>query len=510
METKRTKKAILDWDWKTEVIAAGLLMAFAFFIKRGIQIKGLFMDDLYMWSCYGEQTFREFVFPVGGTRCRFLYYLVAYAQMAAIGGKLGWFVPCNIIVNGLIAYTVYRFGMRLSRSRILGFFCGFFYLLSRMAYYQIAQACGLMETLALWLAIGVLYGVYRYFEGTKKAERFFWLANALYFGVCFVHERYMVLVVLLLAALALKKEKKILRWILPIVLCVLVQLIRLAFIGTISPAGTGGTNVEDTLNLRQAVKFALSQVFFLFGINAGPSYLTALSWGETADWVKKLVFGADAVLLILIGDFVGLLIRDRIRRVERLKTSALFVIFIGACIVCSSVTIRVEVRWIYVSMTAAWLFLAYMCGQLTDWNRRRNILCIALVLCYGILMYPVENYYRQHFDNIYFWHSQQEYNSLAEETYEKYGKNIFGKKIYILENTYGVTRFYADTFFKTFDPERKAEGTEVIFADSLDEIGTITEDMVVLREDVGAYRYQDITDLLREFQEKKILRRQVH
>ena len=37
-------------------------------------------------------------------------------------------------------------------------------------------------------------------------ERFFWLANGLYFGVCFVHERYMVLVALLLVALALKGE----------------------------------------------------------------------------------------------------------------------------------------------------------------------------------------------------------------------------------------------------------------------------------------------------------------
>lgn len=54
-----------------------LLMASAFFINRGIKIKGLFMDDLYMWSCYGEQTFREFVFPVGGTRCRFVFYLAA-------------------------------------------------------------------------------------------------------------------------------------------------------------------------------------------------------------------------------------------------------------------------------------------------------------------------------------------------------------------------------------------------------------------------------------------------
>ena len=132
MEKERKQWRLSEPDWKSEVIVFLLLMASAFFINRGIKIKGLFMDDLYMWSCYGEQTFREFVFPVGGTRCRFVFYLAAYLQMALIGIKLNWFVPCNIIINGLISYTVYRFGMRLSKNRVLGFLCGFFYLLSRM------------------------------------------------------------------------------------------------------------------------------------------------------------------------------------------------------------------------------------------------------------------------------------------------------------------------------------------------------------------------------------------
>ena len=36
---------------RNDVIAVGLLMGFAFFINRGIAIKGLYMDDLYLWSC---------------------------------------------------------------------------------------------------------------------------------------------------------------------------------------------------------------------------------------------------------------------------------------------------------------------------------------------------------------------------------------------------------------------------------------------------------------------------
>ena len=67
--------------WKDEIIAAALLLGFAFFINRGIEIKGLYMDDLYLWSCYGEQSFREFVFPLGSTRFRFVYYLAAWLEL---------------------------------------------------------------------------------------------------------------------------------------------------------------------------------------------------------------------------------------------------------------------------------------------------------------------------------------------------------------------------------------------------------------------------------------------
>lgn len=52
---------------KDDLLVFALLLGFGFFINRGVELKGLYMDDLYLWSCYGEQSFREFVFPMGGT-----------------------------------------------------------------------------------------------------------------------------------------------------------------------------------------------------------------------------------------------------------------------------------------------------------------------------------------------------------------------------------------------------------------------------------------------------------
>ena len=156
--------------WKNHVIAAILLMGFAFFINRGIEIKGLYMDDLYMWSCFGEQSFLEYVFPIGGSRFRFLFYLVSWLEMALIGTHVNWMVPINIILNGFVAVTLYGMGWKMSRSKLIGFLAGIAYLLSSLSYYQISQGLGVMETMALWMGIGILYCLFQFLHDAHKSR----------------------------------------------------------------------------------------------------------------------------------------------------------------------------------------------------------------------------------------------------------------------------------------------------------------------------------------------------
>ena len=507
MEKKRA--GVWQYRWKEEVIIAGLLLAFGFIINAGIQIRGLFMDDLYLWSCYGEQTFREFVFPLGSTRFRFLYNLAAYVQLGLVGSHVTWFVPINIILNSAIAYTICRFARTLSGNTIIGFLTGFLYLLSRMSYYQISQVYGLMESLALWASIGILYCLCRYINEPGQELIWFRMANGLYFAVCFIHERYMVFLPLLFLVLLMKRNKKWREWAIPLAVFALVQLIRLAAIGTVMPAGTGGTDVADTLNIKQVILFAVQQVLYLFGINTGGSYLCALSWRESSRWIKVLVILADMMILAVMIIFIIKVVRSKWERMAICRNCLLFFLFIGACIACSSVTIRVEVRWVYVSMAAAWLWLAYMCGVIARPSAQKPeaarrvpdyrwaLICTGLAVMYTGLMIPAETYYRNRYSNLYYWNSQQQYNSLAEQTYEKYGEAVFGKKIYILKNTYDVSKFYADTFFKVFDKDRKAEGTEVIFVDNIRDFGQVNNNMLVIREDPSFHAYQDITEAVR-------------
>ena len=150
--------------------------------------------------------------------------------------------------------------------------------------------------------------------------------------------------------------------------------------------------------------------------------------------------------------------------------------------------------------TAALLFAAYMIGELsgTGGLTVRRSLVTALFLVYAVLSVRCNLFYRGYYSRLYFWPNQLRMNSLAEQTVEKYGTDgIFGKDIYILENTYEMTDFYARTFFKTYDPEKKAEGTRVLFADSIASIPPedLKEGRVLVLEEVPEENaYRDITD----------------
>ena len=511
METKERSRTRIGfsrmekkYEWKDHVIFMGILLATAVWVNRNIEIKGLYMDDLYFWSCYGEQGFLQYVFPLGSTRFRFLYYLAAWLEMAVVGNHVNWFVPFNILLNTAVSCSIYMIGRRLSRSKGIGFLCGFMYLISRMAYYQIGQVLGLMETMALWMAIGILWYLYRYLDG-EDGRKYYYLSCALYFGVCFVHERYMVLFPLLLLVLLIKRSKDAAEWGAGLVSFLLVQAIRVFAIGSVLPAGTGGTQVADTFSLTDTIRYGLSQIAYVFGINAGPEHLNGCPWAQSPLPIRILVLLADAAIAVIVLGFLIKVIKDKRKDVKGkvLCSLALFLLFIGACIASSSVTIRVEMRWVYVSLTAALLLLAYMYGYLTE-GVKPELYQIRLwpwgaaFACYVILMLPAELFYRAQYPNLYLWPDQLRYNSLAEETYGRYGDSLFGKNIYIIGSSYEMSDFTARTFFKVFDKERTAEGTSVEFIDSIRDIGLVDSRMLVLREDPEHNGFQDITQFVKE------------
>ena len=286
------------------------------------------------------------------------------------------------------------------------------------------------------------------------------------------------------------KIPKLLPFFLPFVQAFLFFSIRSLAIGSFVPKGTGGTEVNEGFSLAKAFSHAFSQVFYIFGIQAGPDYLAGIPWEEVGRKHRYVIYASIAVLAFSILLALLFAIRKGKLKKEFFGKNILFLCFIALCIGCSSITIRVEMRWVYVSFAASLLYFAYLLGNT---GMPMPTFFALLFVC---LRFPAEMKYRESFPRIYFWEDQDRMNSLAEQTIEKYGRDyVLGKQVYILENSYKMSKFYGDTFFQVFDPEMSGQGTKIHFMKDFTELPSEANfyNSIVLKEVPEERGYRDIT-----------------
>ena len=573
------------------LLAFLFLLGSAYWINRQIHIKALYMDDLYLFSFFREQNFFEFSFPIGqAVRFRPVYWAISYIEMALVGADPNRYLHFNIFLNSLLAFFLFFFSLKMTKKRILSLSLGVLFLSAHFAYYQIGQAIGILETLALGFALLTLYFLYRQIDCQERAFGKMLLSSHLFFFLLiFTHERYVALLPLFYIPLFFRgkqaevniavgvqnirlkeaedsenakaldgakatdsakasesalsgiatvgkqyivveqgesenpntsvnisanegviananvsesarksdnperkapKRPKILPFFLPFVQAFLFFSIRSLAIGSFVPKGTGGTEVQDGFSLSKALSHAFSQVFYIFGIQAGPDYLAGIPWEEVGRKHRYVIYASIAVLAFSILLALLFAIRKGKLKKEFFGKNILFLCFIALCIGCSSITIRVEMRWVYVSFAAALLYFAYLLG-----NTGMPIPTF-FALLFVCLRFPAEMKYRESFPRIYFWEDQDRMNSLAEQTIGKYGRDyVLGKQVYILENNYKMSKFYGDTFFQVFDPEMSGQGTKIHFIKDFRELPSEANsyNSLVLKEVPEERAYRDIT-----------------
>ena len=585
------------------------LLGSAYWINRQIHIKALYMDDLYLFSFFREQNFFEFSFPIGqAVRFRPVYWAISYIEMALVGADPNRYLHFNIFLNSLLAFFLFFFSLKMTKKRILSLSLGLLFLSAHFAYYQIGQAIGILETLALGFALLTLYFLYRQIDCEERIfGKMLFFSHLFFFLLIFTHERYVALLPLFYIPLIFRGKKaggntgvvaqnigaqeakasenakaldsrkasdyakasdsawsgnaterkgyivieqgesestsvntgastgastsastgastsaststsaytnvsesvnasigqqdksdresvkrpKLLPFFLPFVQAFLFFSIRSLAIGSFVPKGTGGTEVQDGFSLTKALSHAFSQVFYIFGIQAGPDYLAGIPWEEVGRKHRYVIYASIAVLAFSILLALLFAIRKGKLKKEFFGKNILFLCFIALCIGCSSITIRVEMRWVYVSFAAALLYFAYLLG-----NTGMPIPTF-FALLFVCLRFPAEMKYRESFPRIYFWEDQDRMNSLAEQTIGKYGRDyVLGKQVYILENNYKMSKFYGDTFFQVFDPEMSGQGTKIHFIKDFRELPSEANfyNSLVLKEVPEERAYRDIT-----------------
>ena len=550
-------------------VALVLLLLFGLFINRHLSIRALYGDDLYLWSFYGCEDFWSFTFPkVTKGNFRPFYWALSYLEFRLIGPHVHWYARFNVLLNVAIAWVIYFFSRRLSRltrtpqgmriGQAVGLLTGMLYLQSHFAAYQIAQVLGLLESLALLLALLTLWGLFDYMEG--RGTRAYLRACLCFFLVIFTHERYIALAPLFYLAVltqylterrlcrrfapsrsscaasdeipAMNRLGRTVELLLPLLILAVFFGTRMVVAGEAIPVGTAGTKVQDTFSLAQALGFAFSQVAYIFGINAGHAIFCGVSFADSARWVQGLIVLSWLCLLLMLVLYVRMAWKRGRITPRLIGENLLFICFIALCIGSSSITIRLETRWVYVSYTAALLYLSYMLGEIAKSGavkakagravrtraatvQRASAASVSasgeraacrgmamvlafslLFMAYGAVMTPVEHYDRQHYPNIFFFFDQDRVNSLADCTIDAVGAGEFlGKKqVYIYYNYYEMSDFYAEYFYKPFDPEKTGQGTEIHFINRPDELPTdaTVENSIVLMEH-GNRGYIDVT-----------------
>jgi len=583
------------------LLAFLFLLGSAYWINRQIHIKALYMDDLYLFSFFREQNFFEFSFPIGqAVRFRPVYWAISYIEMALVGADPNRYLHFNIFLNSLLAFFLFFFSLKMTKKRILSLSLGVLFLSAHFAYYQIGQAIGILETLALGFALLTLYFLYRQIDCQERNfGKMLFFSHLFFFLLIFTHERYVALLPLFYIPLFFRgkqaevntavgvqniglkeaeesenakaldgakaadyakasesalsgiatvgkqyivveqgesestntgvstsaytnasastsasaytnvsesvnasarqqdksesqarKRPKLLPFFLPFVQAFLFFSIRSLAIGSFIPKGTGGTEVQDGFSLTKALSHAFSQVFYIFGIQAGPDYLAGIPWEEVGRKHRYVIYASIAVLAFSILLALVFAIRKGKLKKEFFGKNILFLCFIALCIGCSSITIRVEMRWVYVSFAASLLYFAYLLG-----NTGMPIPTF-FALLFVCLRFPAEMKYRESFPRIYFWEDQDRMNSLAEQTIGKYGRDyVLGKQVYILENNYKMSKFYGDTFFQVFDPEMSGQGTKIHFIKDFRELPSEANlyNSLVLKEVPEERAYRDIT-----------------
>ena len=95
---------------------------------------------------------------------------------------------------------------------------------------------------------------------------------------------------------------------------------------------------------RQALGFAISNVFYVFGIHAGPVHLNGIEWYWVPFPVKMCVYAADGAIVLLLILTAASIWRQKERRKEYLCVIAMTLVFLAMCIGAASSTIRLELR----------------------------------------------------------------------------------------------------------------------------------------------------------------------
>ena len=496
------------------------------YVIIGLNVFVIFLINLLFnyWICAGNRVFYDddlscinnflnsggilaFTFSLGANKLRPASYLVIALVLRLAGNNYEIIDEALLLLNFVNAILIYRFIYAIQckenvmRKSVMALVGSLLFIASRFAYYNISEVLGLMEGVGLAFSILVLMSLYSYLN--IGGDKYIIGATIFYALAIYSHERYFLLFICFIVTALFKKSDAILKKfsiILPASAILLsFWVIRIILFGNRAIDGTGGTSISETFNFANVIKFCFSQVGYILGFNCGPQYLNGIEAGQVPTIINIfLIFNLLCVLSVVIL-YARLLIKYKQFRSENLKNIILFITFIAMCIISSSTTIRVEMRWIFISYAVYVILLFYMMDGVMKYYLI-NVKVLLIFAFYLISILMTEQFYRGNYHNLYYWNTKDMTRELYDITVDRYGDKLLDKDIIIVSERKFFSNWEAEEWTKFFRPYIDADGINVCYVDgvrSAEELMTsMKSGAIVLSEDVTNKSYTDITNCM--------------
>ena len=488
---ERRKKAYENAFWILLIIVISIATNWS------ERFRGVYLDDYGLWMSMKNDGFAAFALNLGANKIRPVAYAVMY-----IFGKLAEPYPEImgfevLLLHGLLAVMVFLMSKKMTQNSLVAFALSMAYQASRFAYYNATQYLGIMEDLGMLFTTLMLYSLY---SGLLEKNMRPWATSLWYVLAMFSHERYMLLFpVLLYAAFFVKDRKQKKQMIVQSVLLFAgMVVLRAILFGNRLFDGTGGTDIKQTFSLMQAFAFAVNQVAYLFGWNAGEKYLNGYTQEEYSQNLVVFTIIMDiCVLCVLIVAIVILCFsKEKEVRKEFFQISGLFLIYIAMNIGSSSTTIRLELRWIYVSFLAMLLFLAYLYSLISSLASSKKCITqlLSVVVCaYAALSCFNDAIIRKEWEWIYFYYDKNSADSLWDETYRKYGEKLWEKEILIVGNVENEERQVREWLLAYPDGENAME-MKIQAVENISDVPAVSTEKSLILLHGNSRFYRDITE----------------
>lgn len=508
---KNVKKIFDKWnDDSTFIILISI--SFLFFLNLAFnywingEIRTFSLDDYSLYISINVN--KDGILYTGANKFRPVMQLIFKLMFYFIGHNYYYFNIINLGISFFISITVFfmtykiQYLLNTNSKTFLALVAASLFIVSRFAYYNISELFGIMESLALWLSLAIIY--FLIMNLRRNDDKLYFMASILYFIVIYVHERYIILITVFFVGLIAKNGfslKKIIlisytKFILPFLIMVSWFLIRFFMFGSRALDGTGGTSAIETFSISNIMKFIFSQIFYLLGINAGDSYLSGINWRNVPNKYYFFIFVSIISVIWIITACVRLFLHNKELTRKYIWDIVLFITFITSCIFASSITIRVEMRWIYISYTAFVILLIYIYSIISESKEKISKLFLLIFLGSSIIF---ESFYRSNYSNLYYWEKKELDSSLYEATIMKYGDEFVDKEVYLVnaEDNWNEEEWKA--FFRPFVEEYETLKF-TMFNDVRSVPPILSEDQIVLEEDKEERKYNDITKSLKDYQ----------